>query len=93
MAQVLCDQLSKGLRESEVIATVTDLSGRRHFLRVERDFLTTDAAGRFFLPVGVVHFDLKTKAVLIEFPQEAETGANRIWVKSSALLEPLKASA
>jgi hypothetical protein len=90
---VLCDQIDKGLRESEVVATVTDFSGRRHFLRVERDFLTPGASGRYYLPVALVHIDPRTKAALIEFPHEAETGANRVWVKPSALLEPLEASA
>jgi hypothetical protein len=91
MAAILCDEVSKGLRASEVVAMVRDTSGRRHYLRVERDFLSEDGTGKYYLPVRVVDFDSSAKAVLVEFPQEAETGANRIWVQPSAFLRPLEA--
>jgi hypothetical protein len=93
MARVLCDQVTNGLRESEVIAAIRDVHDRRHFIRVERDFLVTGDNGTHYLPVGVVHSDPRSKAVLIELPHEAETGANRVWVRSSALLEPFEDSA
>jgi hypothetical protein len=37
--------------------------------------------------VGLVHRDVHTGAALIEFPHEAETGVNRIWVPAAALQE------
>lgn len=55
---------------------------------MERDFLS-EKDGNHFLPIGVVHFDLRTKMVLIELSHEAETGANRLWVKQSELDEPV----
>lgn len=92
MAKIRCDQVNKGLRQSEVVASFVDFKGRRHFIRVERDFLA-EQDGNFFLPVGVVHVDQKTKAVLVELPHEAETGANRLWVKQDQLDEPIEAFA
>ena len=92
MAHIVCEQVSPGLRDSEVIAAVKDFHGRRHFIRVERDFLTTEK-GRQYLPVGLVHVDRKTGAVLVELPHEAETGANRLWVRPEDLLDPIEAPA
>src|ERR1043165_296443 len=84
MIKVRCERVENGLRKSEAIVTIRDIQGRRHFLRVERNFLThtPDAS---FLPVAFIHQDPHSKAVLIELPHEAETGANRLWVSEESL--------
>lgn len=92
MAKIRCSNISEGLRPSEAVASFVDLHGRTHFIRVERDFLA-EHEGATFLPVGVVHVDPKSKAVLVELPHEAETGANRLWMKQDALDEPIEAFA
>jgi hypothetical protein len=92
MAQLHCESVSEGLRASEGVAVFRDYQGRRHFLRVERDFLSTEN-GHIYLPVGVVHVDPRTSLVLIELPHEAETGANRLWVKQDQLDKPVEALA
>lgn len=92
MAKVRCENVSEGLRASEVLASLRDYHNRRHFIRVERDFLS-EQGGAMYLPIGVVHVDPRTKAVLIELPHEAETGANRLWVKQDQLDEPIEAFA
>lgn len=92
MANIRCEEVSDGLRASEALAIFRDFHGRKHFIRVERDFLTKQGRD-FFLPVGIVHIDPKGKAVLIELPHEAETGANRLWVKPEQLDEPIEAFA
>jgi hypothetical protein len=92
VAKLLCEKVSDGLRALEAIASVRDLGNRRHFIRVERDFLTDLAAG-LYLPVGIVHVDLRTKVVLVELPHEAETGANRLCVNPDQLDEPVEAFA
>lgn len=92
MAKIRCNRISPGLRTSEVLASFTDYHGRTHSIRVERDFLT-DEHGQNFLPVGIVHVDSKNKAVLIELPHEAETGANRLWLNQEQLDEPIEALA
>jgi hypothetical protein len=89
MAKVRCEDVSEGLRASEALASLRDYHGRRHFIRVERDFLSQQD-GYSYLPIGIVHADPKTKAVLIELPHEAETGANRLWVKPEQLDEPVE---
>ena len=84
MAKIRCKGLSEGLRTSEAVASFVDIHNRTHYIRVERDFLDQQT-GVYFLPVGVVHVDPKTKAVLVELPHEAETGA-------SCLLGPSRAA-
>jgi hypothetical protein len=89
MAQIRCESVSEGLRASEVVAVFRDFRSRRHFLRVERDFLS-QIDGHDYLPVGVVGVDPRTRLILIELPHEAETGANRLWVKEDQLDKPLE---
>lgn len=89
MASVRCEAVSEGLRASEVVAALRDYHGRRHFIRVERDFLS-EQGGASYLPIGVVHVDPRTKAVLIELPHESETGAKRLWVAQDQLDEPIE---
>jgi hypothetical protein len=84
MTQVRCD-ISAGLRPSETTVAVADVHGRRQFLRVERDFLNA-VGDQWFLPVGVVQDDRQQPWVLIELPHEADSGANRLWVRRGDLL-------
>jgi hypothetical protein len=89
MAQIRCDSLSEGFRASEAVVVFHDYRGRRHFLRVERDFLS-QVGGQTYLPIGVVGVDPRTRLVLVELSHEAETGANRLWVKEDQLDKPLE---
>jgi hypothetical protein len=89
MARVRCEGVSEGLRASEALASLRDYRNRRHFIRVERDFLSRQGS-TYYLPIGVVHVDPKTKVVLIELPHEAETGANRLWVTPDQLDDPVE---
>jgi hypothetical protein len=66
-------------RAEHVESTAAVVSGRTDFPRVERDFLNEEA-GRFFLPVTVLHHDLTKSVALAELPQEGARGANRIWI-------------
>jgi hypothetical protein len=89
MAKIICSNVTEGLRPSEVVASFVDYYGRTHFIRVESDFLS-ELNGHQLLPVGIVHVDPKSKAILVELPHEAETGANRLWVKPEQLDEPVQ---
>jgi hypothetical protein len=54
MSKVRCQSVSEGLRDSEALVTLQDYKGRRHVIRVERDFLSNEN-GINYLPIGVVH--------------------------------------
>jgi len=89
---VRCDEVTDGLRDSECLVTIKDFNGRKHFIRVERDFLT-EFHGGLYLPMGIVQVHPGTRSVLVEFSHEPETGFNRIWVKKDQLDEPVEAFA
>lgn len=74
-----------GLRDSEAGVTVHDISGRPQRLRVEWDFLHNEG-DQYYLPIGIVARHPTERKVLIEFPQKADSGANRIWVAPEQLL-------
>src|SRR5437764_10035480 len=92
MARVLCDEVGEGLRSSEKTVVVRDVQGHRHHLRVESDYLT-EQGGKHYLPVGVVHRLPERQLVLIELPQEADSGANRLWVRSAEVADGVEAPA
>jgi hypothetical protein len=89
MARLLCAAVSQGLRPSEAVVTVMDRYGRRHFIREERELLTS-RDGQSYLPVDIVAVDPRTGAMLVELPHEAENGAHRIWTEAANLLDPLE---
>jgi hypothetical protein len=86
MIKILCEQVSRGLREADAILALRDFQGRRHFLQIEKDFLFR-RDGKTYLPVGFVHRDAPTGAFLIELPHEAETGVHRLWVSAEKVLD------
>jgi hypothetical protein len=74
------------LRESEVQVTVHDITGRPQRLRTERDFLLIQG-GKPSLPIGIVARHPTEDKVLIEFPHEADSGANRMWAAPESFLQ------
>jgi hypothetical protein len=89
MAMVICETVTPGLRASERTAGVRDVEGPISYLRVDKDFLW-EANGHFYLPVGVVQVTRDGQYVLIEMPQPVDAGTQRLWVRMSDLLEPVK---
>lgn len=88
MAQLLCEEVSRGLRSEERLVTVRDaVSKLRSFLRVETGFLTHHN-GKYYLPVGVVQREPQLGLVLIELPQAPDAGNTRLWVRAADFLEP-----
>lgn len=73
-----------GLRDSSVIAVVTDFHGNREQIEVEREFLVA-RAGRHYLPVWGLTQDPEKKIVLVELPQESAGGTNRIWMPADKI--------
>ena len=86
MAAVLCEQVGPGMRESERCVSVRDVRGRREWVLVEHDFLTA-RQDRTYLPVAIIQVDRERQLVLVEFPHEAATGGNRVWVRATDLIE------
>ena len=87
MPAVLCAEVGPGMRESERSVIVRDVRGHTELILVEHDFLAI-RGDKTYLPVGVCSFDKERDVVLVEFPHEALTGGNRLWVRSSDLIWP-----
>jgi hypothetical protein len=85
MALVLCE-VHPGLADDDASVAVRDTTNVRTFLHVDRDFLT-QRQDKTYLPVGVVYRDKEKGVALIEFPTEADSGAHRLWVPLSSLLD------
>jgi hypothetical protein len=77
--EVECDATPSDLHETEVVG-VPDDTGNRQFLRVGKGFLTR-VKGKTYLPIAVVELDYQHERALVQLPYEADSGANRIWVK------------
>jgi hypothetical protein len=84
MDYVLCD-VSPGLRVSERTVAVSNIHGKREYLRVEADYLH-NLNGQTYLPIDVVYVDPARQAVLVELPFEADSGAPRVWVSQAHVL-------
>ena len=83
---VLCDEVLAGLRESEATVVVAAHDGKREFVRASLKGLHADGDGKRYLCVGLVGKHSNTKTALIQFPEEADSGANRIWVPEGHLV-------
>jgi hypothetical protein len=90
---VVCDEVSRGLRADWRSVGIKDVNGVREYLQVPADFLTPGEDGKQYITVGVIWQDLKTKAILIELPHEADSGAHRLWVWPGDFLEPVEGTA
>jgi hypothetical protein len=82
----------QGLHAGQAVAGVRDVYGQRHLLLVDRDFLTVHE-GESYLPVGVVLRDRDKGVALIEFAEEADSGAWRAWVSLADLWEKSETAA
>jgi hypothetical protein len=91
MIRVRCET-KPGLSSDNVVAGVADVYGHRHYMLVDRDFLLF-RDGVAYLPIGVVFRDKEKGVALIEFAEEADSGAWRAWVRLGDLLETRKAPA
>ena len=86
-ALLLCEVYYPKQQTVAVGVTVRDTSNQPTHLEIQRDFVAHHD-GKTWLPIGVVYRDKEKGSALIEFPVEAWSGAHRIWVPLTSLLEP-----
>jgi hypothetical protein len=79
MALLFCTRVDPGLRPAEVTVTVEEYDGRPQYFPIDRGMLTT-CDGKIYLSVGIIHEDPSRQVALISLPEEADSGANRLWV-------------
>jgi hypothetical protein len=91
MAMVLCE-VRPGAGTVAVSVAVRDINNVQTFLEIQHDFVTR-RKGQTYLPIGVVYKDRDKGVALIEFPVEADSGAHRLWVPLSSLVDTNEVSA
>lgn len=85
MALLKC-KVSNGLRDAEKTVEVSEYSGRREFLPVDEGMIEQRGKSTF-LPVTVLQVDKNNNAAIVSLPVETDSGAHRIWVKLSDLVD------
>jgi hypothetical protein len=86
MMLVLCE-VHRGPGTVADTVVVRDTANQPTYLEIQRDFVA-HRNGKTYLPIGTVYRDKEKGVALIEFPVEAWSGAHRIWVPLTSLLEP-----
>ena len=82
---VRCSAVLPGLRSSEATVEVTGHDGKKEYVRASLSGLYKDAEGVQYLCIGLIGTHQDSKTALVQFPQEADSGANRIWVTADSL--------
>ena len=83
--EVRCEVQEGGLMPNGITVTLRDEQGRRQFIQVTRGLINRHG-DEDYLAVGFVEIDRRGRRVLVEFPAEADSGANRMWVGFNSLL-------
>jgi hypothetical protein len=86
MMLVRCE-VHPGLGTVADTVEVRDTANQPTFLEIQHDFVV-HRNGKTYLPIGTVYRDKEKGVALIEFPVEAWSGAHRIWVPLTSVLEP-----
>ncbi len=78
-------EVTEGPREGFKAVSVASVEGHVENFAIEERFLVRDDDDQFRLPVKVVGRDRNRKITLIQLPVEADSGANRAWVRDDVL--------
>jgi hypothetical protein len=84
MALLRCE-VTDGPRPGFKTVGIPSVEGRTEYLSIEERFLAR-RGDDLLLPVWVVGRDKRYDTSLVSLPDEADSGARRVWVRSSALV-------
>ncbi len=78
-------EILEGPRPGFKVVGVSSIEGHTEYLTIEERFLVK-RRDRYLLPVAVIGQDRRYNTLLIQLPYEADSGANRVWVKNDAVV-------
>jgi hypothetical protein len=85
MPFVACE-VSEGPRAGFKVVGVASIEGHTEYLTLEERFLARrDDA--YVLPVWLIGRDRRYNTALVQLPVEADSGANRVWVRGEIVTE------
>jgi hypothetical protein len=85
MALVRCE-ISEGPRLNYKTVGVASVEGHVEYLTIEERFLVSQGDDHL-LPVRLIGRDRQHKTALVQLPVEADSGANRVWVRAEAVMD------
>jgi len=85
MALVRCE-VNEGPRAGFKAVGVASIEGHTEYLAIEERFLVP-RDGSYLLPVRLVGRDRRYHTALVQLPFEADSGANRVWVRGDSLTD------
>src|SRR5689334_14896514 len=85
MALISCE-VTEGPRPGFKAVGVASIEGHTEYLTIEERFLVRRGED-YLLPVDLVGRDRRHGTALVQLPFEADSGANRVWVKGQNLTE------
>jgi hypothetical protein len=85
MALVPCE-VTEGPRAGFKVVGVPSIEGHTEYLTIEERFLVP-RGDAYLLPVRLIGRDPRYKTALIQLPVEADSGANRVWVRGESVME------
>ncbi len=83
--QLLRCRISDGPRSGFKTVSVESIEGHTEHFAIEERFLAY-SEGELSLPVQVVGRDRQYDTALVQLPVEADSGANRVWVRSDQII-------
>ena len=79
-------EVTDGPRGGYKSVGVPSIEGFMEYLSIEERFLVREG-DQYLLPVRRVGKDRTHNTALVQLPVEADSGANRVWVRNSLLVE------
>jgi hypothetical protein len=87
MALLNCEA-TEGPRDGYKTIGVASIEGHNEYFSIEDRFLV-HRGNDWLLPVQLIGRDRRYETVLVQLPVEADSGANRVWVKTDMLKDAL----
>jgi hypothetical protein len=85
MALVSCE-VTEGPRQGFKTIGVVSIEGHTEYMAIGERFLVR-SNDTWLLPVQIIGRDRRYDTALVQLPVEADSGANRVWVKYTLLRE------
>jgi hypothetical protein len=85
MALLNCEAM-EGPRDGYKTIGVASIEGHTEFFAIEVRFLVR-RGNDWLLPVQLIGRDRRYDTALVQLPVEADSGANRVWIKADALID------
>jgi hypothetical protein len=85
MGLIPCE-VTEGPRPGFKAIGVDSIEGHTEYLTIEERFLVR-RGGNYLLPVRLIGRDRRYNTALVQLPVEADSGANRVWVRGEIVAE------